>query len=261
MEKIKTIVDREPVSSDYIEAKQDFGHVLSQVKNLKPPVWKTAWFYGPVGIAVVAVIVSITTLDPIIEIPTENASITIHDELIEHLNQPESSTTVQVGSIQESSPPQVSYTATPIEESPAVLPQQEIEVEPIETQPTREVEVVNVPIQTNRNASVPAPVRKNRYPHIEYIFNGEDIPFETLSSENGIQLNDEIKIVAFDIHYNVEANSTETASVVGNKIPKRVLDKIKRYNIGYMIFITDVKGVDANGKVYSIDNINYIVMN
>ena len=74
-------------------------------------------------------------------------------------------------------------------------------------------------------------------------------------------MNDEIKIVAFDIHYNVEANSTETASVVGNKIPKRVLDKIKRYNIGYMIFITDVKGVDANGKVYSIDNINYIVMN
>jgi len=209
---------------------------------------------------VVAVIVSITTIDPTTEISTENARITIQDELIEHLNQPESSTTVQVGSIQESSPPPEMNTAPPTEGN-QLVPPQEIEVAPVETEPTSGVEAVNVPIQTNRNASVPAPVRKNRYPHIEYIFNGEDISFETLSSENGIQLNDEIKIVAFDIHYNVEANSTETASVVGNKVPKRVLDKIKLHNIGYMIFITDIKGVDAKGKVYSIDNLNYIVMN
>ena len=63
MEKVKILIDREPLSKDYIESKQNFGQVLSQVKQLKPPVWKSPWFYGPVGLAVVAL--SVTAVNSI----------------------------------------------------------------------------------------------------------------------------------------------------------------------------------------------------
>ena len=62
MEKIKTILDRKPISSEYINSKQDFGTVLNRVENLKTPIWKSTWFYGTVGVATVAIIVAAVTL-------------------------------------------------------------------------------------------------------------------------------------------------------------------------------------------------------
>ena len=63
MKNQRILVDRELLSKDYIKSKEDFGHVLSQVKNLKPPVWKTPWFYGPVGLAVAAITISAVNLN------------------------------------------------------------------------------------------------------------------------------------------------------------------------------------------------------
>ena len=261
MEKIKTIVDREPVSSDYIEAKQDFGQVLSQVKNLKPPVWKTAWFYGPVGMAVVAVIISATTINPTTERPTENASVTVQDKLIEQLNQPESITTVQVASVHESTdyhsenpmPSQVKHPVTTTQERA----NNESSSQPVVEEPEELTSTV-LPVEEETQPEV-AVKKKNMFPHIEGYFNG-DIPVSILSSEKGIQLNEDIKVVAFDIHYE-SLNGTETAAIVGNTIPKQVIDKIKRYNMGYMVFITDIKGVDRNGKVLSLPSMNFIATN
>ena len=73
MKKFKTIVDREYLSSDYIESRQNFGQVLNEVNQLKPPVWKSAWFYGPVGISVLAVVVSIAGVDPTVSISMKNS--------------------------------------------------------------------------------------------------------------------------------------------------------------------------------------------
>src|SRR5690606_18772269 len=65
MKKTQTIVDRERLSSDYIESKQDFSNVLSQVKQLPTSAtWNSPWFYGPIGIAVFAVTISIVSLNP-----------------------------------------------------------------------------------------------------------------------------------------------------------------------------------------------------
>lgn len=59
MKKLKINLDRPPLESKYIESKQNFDHVLNGFKQLKPPIWKNPWFYGPVGIASLALILSI----------------------------------------------------------------------------------------------------------------------------------------------------------------------------------------------------------
>lgn len=255
MEKIKTIVDREPVSSDYIETKQDFGHVLSQVKNLKPPIWKTAWFYGPVGMAVVAAVVSTITINPANEQVPELADVEVHEKLTVELNQQELHTNVQVASINRSVP---AITNTRPEETE----KKQVQLSPEPEKPLEE-KILEKPIQIQEKiptSVAPTTVKKmNNLPHIEGHYMGE-IPYAVLSSENGIQCNDEIKVVAFNVHYPT-GYGTETASVVGNKVPQRVLESIKKNGMGYMVFFTDIKGVTPTGKVVSLTSMNFIATN
>lgn len=58
MKKLKINLDRPPLESKHIESKQNFDHVLNGFKQLKPPIWKNPWFYGPVGVASVALVLS-----------------------------------------------------------------------------------------------------------------------------------------------------------------------------------------------------------
>lgn len=62
MEKVKTILDRKQLSSEHIRSKQDFANVVNCAKGLGKPYWQTNWFYGTVGVATVAIIVTAVTL-------------------------------------------------------------------------------------------------------------------------------------------------------------------------------------------------------
>jgi len=73
MKKIKINIDREGLGSDYIKSRQDFGQVLNEVNKLKPPIWSSAWFYGPIGFSVFIVAVSITALEPPLDMKVKNA--------------------------------------------------------------------------------------------------------------------------------------------------------------------------------------------
>ncbi len=55
----KINLDRAPISSDKIESKQDFEHVLTNYNAIKPSFWTNPWFYGPVGLASLAIVVSL----------------------------------------------------------------------------------------------------------------------------------------------------------------------------------------------------------
>lgn len=63
MKKVKINLDRKPLNSGYIESKQNFDQVLAGFKQIKPPIWKNPWFYGPVGVASLALIVSLSMLN------------------------------------------------------------------------------------------------------------------------------------------------------------------------------------------------------
>ena len=63
MKKLKINLDRQPLESKYIESKQNFDQVLNGFKQLKPPIWKNPWFYGPVGVATVALMLTVGSIN------------------------------------------------------------------------------------------------------------------------------------------------------------------------------------------------------
>lgn len=73
MKKVKINLDRKPLNSGYIESKQNFNQVLAGFKQIKPPIWKNPWFYGPIGVASLAILISLSLLNSNSEI-NENKS-------------------------------------------------------------------------------------------------------------------------------------------------------------------------------------------
>ena len=51
MDNRKMNLDRSPVSSEQIQAKQNFDAILSNYKLLKKPFYKSKWFWGTTGLA------------------------------------------------------------------------------------------------------------------------------------------------------------------------------------------------------------------
>ncbi len=272
MKKIKTIVDREPVSSDYIASKQDFGHVLKQVNQMSVPVWKSGWFYGPIGMAVVAVTISITTIDPasagasvetaafaetsmasVLPDPVEDHSASANPASTKTEQAQNTQETIQVEdrvpqTVNRTEPAPVSHQETSAQEEVATGLSASNKSIPQAERVAEEPAILHQPVSTKR---------KNTLAHIESYYTGE-IPVSALSS--ALEVNEDIRIVAFNVHYN-GVSGTETASVIGNKIPENVIESIRRYNIGYMVFFTDIKGVTSEGKVISLLSMNFIATN
>ena len=60
MKNRKLNLDRPPISKEQIDAHSSFDKVLDSYKSVKPTLWKNPWFYGPAGIASLALIVSLS---------------------------------------------------------------------------------------------------------------------------------------------------------------------------------------------------------
>jgi hypothetical protein len=58
--KTKFNLDRKPLESSFINSKQDFDKVIKGYQAMKPPIWKNPWFYGPAGLASLAIILTLT---------------------------------------------------------------------------------------------------------------------------------------------------------------------------------------------------------
>lgn len=244
MEKIKTIVDREQLSSNYIGSNQNFGHVLSQVKNLKPPIWKTAWFYGPVGLSVIAIFVSIASISATEDTKMASSPSIIKEKHVteknrsraDNIDSPKTSEITLSPSLNTSSTPQSVITSN---------------------HPTRSIDDSdksgNTETMSNDTKVVP---KKNMFPNIEGIYTGE-ISIETLCSGNGIQCNDAIRIISFTIQYSVGLKDVLT-EVKGNKIPREICSTIRAQNGSNMIFITNIKGLRDNGDQVYLTSLNYL---
>jgi hypothetical protein len=252
MKKIKTIVDREPLGSDYITSRQNFSQVIKQANQMAAPTWKSAWFYGPIGLAVIAVTVSVVSMNPSSAEPNAASN---------SLSLPESE-----NSTDERLTLADNYTddhVRPTESSNEPMSMQEGMPEPPESVHSQSVDMVTLerPVTTetpepaaNQNT---APTNKGAFVHIGPYYMG-DIPVSALGE--ALECNDDIRIIAFNIHFNT-LNGTETASIIGNKIPSKIIEAIKRHNIGYMITFTDIKGKTKEGKVVSLLPMNFQATN
>ena len=252
MKKTQTIVDREHLSSDYIESKQNFSTVLSRVKQLPTATWKNPWFYGPIGIAVFTVTISIVSLNP------SNASVSASDPI----NQKEF---LQLLSAKVVAPANVvqpvevknensSASEKPVsaEKKPTIQHNLVVSIQE-DLQEKQEVEeVIEIESQDFEIRKVAV---NNRYPHINGFFTGE-IPLDQLFSEKGIQLNPKIRIASFDFNF-FNGKSNAVKAINGNVIPEELHFFIESHNLGKMIFITNIKAINEYNKEFTLPSINY----
>ena len=79
MKRNKIEMDRPVVSSEEIKNKQDFNKVIKGAKKAKPPILKNPWFYGSIGLASLALIITLTQKEEQFE---EKSTLSNNSEII-----------------------------------------------------------------------------------------------------------------------------------------------------------------------------------
>ena len=263
MKKTQTIVDRERLSSDYIESKQDFGHVLSQVKLLPTANWKSPWFYGPIGIAVLSVTVSIVSFNP------SNAIASTSEKSKKELNTLIQTSLVEnkseklISEIQNESISEVIKEENPQasidKKSTAKLSNEGREEDVVMI--TSEEKIIEEKVESktsnatpfNNESKIPS---NNKFPYIDGYYTGK-IPLESLFDKKGILISETVQVVSFDINF-FTGRSNVVNQVRGNKIPEEMRSMITNFNIGKTIFITNIKAYDRDGRIYTLPSMNFI---
>ena len=248
MEKRRTTLDRKRISSDYIKGRQNFKQVLKGYQAAKIPIWKSAWFYGPVGLATIAATITFTSLignkesnDKITTQETKIASLDGSDQTeLDSKNTNEEN--VLLAEAEEFSDPEVN-------EDPVQLPRSNenpIVLDPVQEQNENRP---NPPVQLVSNddpLDETAPVRKvQTMPEIGGIFSGQ-IFVETLCASDGIKCNDGSRVMSYAIQYH---NGIEDVieNFNGARISSYLCDKLRRFNLNQPIFVTRIIVVTPDG--------------
>ena len=252
MKKVKILIDREPLSKGYVKSKQNFGQVLSQVKHLKPPIWKSPWFYGPVGLAVVAL--SVTTVN---SLPPDESITPLKLEAVLPIKQRK----IEAETLAFISPKDVQETSfremiPKVNESEKIIPKTEDETADLNEEISRTVVVLS-----NNNAETPEekpPIKRlTKFPSINRVYTGEITILELCS--NGIECLDS-EITSFSLQY-YDGREDVVKSLQGNSIDSDICESISKHNLNEMIFITKIRAVNLEGQKISHPSMNLIPVN
>lgn len=246
MEIKKVNLDRSKPSSSYIEQKQDFNKVLSNVKMTKTPTWKSPWFYGAVGLSSVAI-----TAISLSSFSNEN-----------YLN--EKKATLEKDKIQIAAVISIPAQKTEVlsvtnhsEEKTVVSEKEKVNsVVAKDKTPEKSVSVNEIVVVEN-------PVVKKQIhsglPSINGISNGV-MSAKKLQDSEKIESNSDFVIASYKVQY-YNGDEDVVVQVNGNKIPSEVIAQIIDYNVGQMIFFTDIKGVNDQGKLTMLPSMNFKLTN
>jgi hypothetical protein len=248
MEKIKTNLDRKPLSSDYIRSKQDFAKVLHGAKGLGKPFWKSTWFYGTVGVASVAVIVAVATL---------NQSSSKHDEA-----NPEKRTklvvknTSDMGVTSEANSDIQTDNISTDDAEAGHQPNNELTVQGEIKEETKAPAVVDQVVEDKKTSEMPVPVRvrektseKNTeigMPNLAGV-SGGPISFPDFCDPLGIQVGGGVLIHRYTIQYRSCARDV-TARVRGNRLPGQLCDEIRDCRSPIEVTFSNFYAEDRDGN-------------
>ena len=242
------LVNRKPLNENDICSKRDFEKVLKGVKHLKPPIWKTAWFYGPVGLASVALTVSVNTIyaneEPVNKDNKKQTILSIDNE-----------TSIKKDSIHGrdvyvSVVPNIIVDTDQTDVIKQTPKSQNKKIELIEL--IEEEEINQIPKEQIIEEKI---TLKKIYPSINNVYTG-DITFSNLCSEDGIQCG-ESTITTFSIQY-FNGLDDVIEVVDGNRIPEKACEILEKYNKGQLIYITKIKGFNSEGVEISFPSMSYI---
>ena len=250
MKEFKVKLDRKKLSKEHIESKQNFDSVLAQLKTIKAPFWKSAWFYGSVGLSGIAIVVGYSIFQK-----KEGLNETINTQFTE--------------TIQSVQPNQENPEPILIAQAPAVAQVQPAIEKKSPVKPVSAAAVranINPEENINEHAitvvkaeeEVTKPIKKpqttiSAMPSIDGVFNG-DIPIERFSMGE-IVVGKDLKVKQFSIQY-TSRNGDKTISVNGSSIPSEVSAELKSVGLNQTVFITNVVAVNQLGdlmRCYSMD--------
>jgi len=258
MEKIKTILDREKLSSSFVNSKQDFKSVKESVNFLKKPLWKSPLFYGPVGLAGIALGVTIVNLDSV-----DEASINQFEEIkiAEHKSEVDLNNSVHLNQILNESKSKPEELAPSSKKETKVSPvindkktsfKKEISIVESNPQPRR---IINAIDDDQYKSLTPVNTSKNMMPNIAGVFTG-DIPFGKLCSDEGIVCNSSLKVVSFHLECDT-GRDQYGATIKGNKIPLEICEDLNASNNFSTIFITQFRAEDiSTGKIHTLSSMS-----
>lgn len=248
MEKIKTILDREPLSSDYIRSKQDFANVVKGAKGLGKPFWQTNWFYGTVGVTAVAVVVTAVTLSSSgtqDEKPQNNQMIaaTSPDDTKQTEKEATEIDPTKSQDSEKDMPEEVDRN-----EPTEVAPSNVETKEPTSNKKSKEVEESSSN-NTARKTAAPKEADKSveiGSPNLAGVTGGP-ISFKDFCDPLGIQVEGGVLIHQYTIQYRSCARDI-SARVRGNRLPSQVCEEIQDCGAPIEVTFSNFKAEDRNGN-------------
>lgn len=254
MEIKKVNLDRQNLSSSYIEKKQDFNHVLKSAKMTKIPTWKSPWFYGAVGLSSVAIVAMVFTNNNIKkELDDKKATLKINNNPTKTVIAKNESKSMEEAPIDQIVAPHSStLQKEALSSNPSDL---KIENVSIETKVDNAKEVISAPLAESTTQISKTPVKRQiGQPTINGIANGI-ISVDHLKNSNLIESNSSFEITSYEVQY-FNGRQDVVAQIRSNAIPEELKNQIIANNVGEMIFITGIKGLDENGKIVKLPSIN-----
>ena len=251
MDKIKTILDRKPLSSEYIRSKQDFTKVTNGAKGLSKPYWKTNWFYGAVGVATIAVIVVVVSL-----VEAETAE----NKTQERVAESEVAEAVTRVPNDENGIDPVVETAT-IDSSAKVekaLPKSVVEEvkDPIaNTKVVEETPETKVVRQAPQEEQVTEVVEIGM-PNVAGVTNGP-ISFKDFCDPMGIQVGNGVLIHQYTIQYRSCARDV-TARIRGNRLPVQLCNEIRDCGSAIEVTFSNFAAEDRDGNVVELKSFTLV---
>ncbi len=246
MEIKKVNLDRTKLSSAYIQEKQDFNRVLTEVRLTKTPTIKSPWFYGAVGLSSVAV-----------------AAMFLTD--IDHQTQPNEKKATQLSEGMKTEKEKVVLaTVLPVQETVSQLGYQKknSSKHPVPTQvKVKEQKPVNEIV----NDATEAPVmdrsemkHRSEFPTINGLSSGK-LTVTSLMSAEDIEISEEFRIVSYKVQY-FNGSSDLSVQMSGGALPRNIREQITQFNLGQMVFFTEIKGLSADGKLRLLPSMNFKIV-
>jgi hypothetical protein len=249
MEIKKVNLDREPISSAYIQQKQDFTSVVKMHKRYSDILWKKTFFYGGIGIASIAT-ASIFLLSDFESNTTESKNI-----------QSSTNTTATSAELPENTLTTEHLLATNQEtKSPEedVNPYSKIRKD----EPSAST-IISLDREFDENDNLEKTVisevalsRNVLMPSISGKYNGSITNLE-LCDPNGIRAGKDVTIKKFKLQF-ASGNKDNEIEVTGNKIPDSVCEEISAAGFSQMIFITNIKA-DSEKGIIALPSMNFWV--
>lgn len=233
MNKIKTVLDRERLSSEFIQSKQDFDKVLSDAKVSHPGFWKTSWFFGVVGTASIVLTVTVISLDSITTAAPESgpettsiAMMTAEKPIEKDFTNDRTAESVNSGKSVQPHSQQVK------DESVKTAPGANVDPEPVVPVPT-----ANSEVDLNSQGNSHKPAHNSMMPHFGTVYTGK-INTGELCNGKGLECNEEWAITSFDIQF-YKGSESFSQSVRGNKIPENICEILNKSQHN-LLFITNI---------------------